>query len=200
LDNTAITIANKSQPKGNRLFFGPDDLPNNPPGKPTKSVAQIRAALKSVEESNDRDDNTGPLRNGLGKLDWVALETYRNQTEIESCCAVLARRDIECQLQRRGKDTIVYVRKRELAEARPIAPRRNPETRENYLGRLRRLQARIASGFILVFVMLCSFALATILAPTFNTEITIIQDSIVWMIIAAFIISKWSVLQWLLRY
>jgi len=175
-------------------FVALSDNPTELAGKPPKSDADIRTALKSVKASNDRVDEGGPLRKGLGKLDWVALETYRNRSDVENCNQRLQGAKIECQIQRRGKDTIVFVRLRDVSEAREVAPRRTPETRENIQNRKRREHAVISLVFVFAYLMLCSYSLTTMIIPTLNASIFFL-----WMIVVTFIIAIWHMLQWLLK-
>lgn len=76
------------------INFGLTDLTCDREGSPPKSNVAIRATLKSLHGANDESAERGPLVHGLGKSDWIIVETYRHRGDVCDYCERLRQHHI----------------------------------------------------------------------------------------------------------
>jgi hypothetical protein len=105
-------------------------------GRPPKTVGRIQNVLKGIHNANDRDDEPGPLAQGLPGTVWLTVAARRERWIPEKCVRFLQQRGIPARKTARSDDVVVEVARRDfeaaahlLHEARPYLTERKPPSR-----------------------------------------------------------------------
>ncbi len=128
--NVRLNVAQCSATDFNNMNHGtwPDNSVARYPAGSTlpKSTGKIRAVLKSVHKAVEPGE-AGPLKNGLGKRDWVVVESFADCAALSLATFLkrLRRRDIPVRLSKGTRETQVAVQYRDLDRAAELAQRRD---------------------------------------------------------------------------
>jgi len=152
----------------------------------------IRNILKSLGISRD-ELAPGPYLNGLGKSDWVAIESFKRETA--QYLERLEQFSIPFQTQREPESTIVYVQYRDMAQAAKLlesfTSRRQPlvsSRKATWRGRFSAAVLFIGSLLVIVFCPICLGAIVTWVCLGHFPEAATELSSVVWIGILALLV------------
>lgn len=150
----------------------------------------IRKILKSLGNARDGLE-PGPYRNGLGKSDWIAVESFKRDSA--RYLERLEQFGIPFQTLPDPDTTIVYVQFRDLDQAVKLldsfASRRQPLVRSQKASWRRRFQATVVFICSLLAIVFCPIGLGAIVTWVWLIHIpdtaTELLSSLVWIGILA---------------
>jgi hypothetical protein len=86
-------------------------------GRPPKTIGKIQNVLKGIHNANDRDDEPGPLAQGLPGTIWLTVAARRERWIPEKCVRFLQQRGIPARKAARSDDVVVEVARKDFQAA-----------------------------------------------------------------------------------
>lgn len=83
-------------------------------GKPPKSLGEIRAVLKHVQQCNNQPSKPGPLIQGIRAFDWVPVACDKEKQRIKLTRGLLRNRGIRFRQKRRHRKIVTEVQAHDL--------------------------------------------------------------------------------------